>query len=207
MKKFFIDMDTPVNENIVAALKHIFEQSKPLCFEVFTLSAIVGPTSVEAAKARLTEYCPYIDQQHQIFIPYGQNKATFVSAELGISLEDCFLLDDDEKNISNWKEAGGHSVRLFDNTSKKSGYFDGPYTCAWVSPQKICEDILRIIGARSDERVLAVALQLMEENKHNFSYAAKGFDEGYASGYQDALVDILSKLGWPEKAEEIGYIN
>lgn len=54
---------------------------------------------------------------------------------------------------------------------------------------------------------LEIIKDLMKANKHNFSYAAKGFDEGYASGYQDALVDVLSKLGFQEEADAIGYIN
>lgn len=54
-------------------------------------------------------------------------------------------------------------------------------------------------------------LALIEENRDNLTFNEKqhisGYEKGYSEGYQDALVDVLSKLGFSDLAESFGYFN
>lgn len=54
-------------------------------------------------------------------------------------------------------------------------------------------------------------LTLINENRDNLTFNKKqhitGYEKGYSEGYQDALVDVLSKLGFADLAESFGYFN
>lgn len=54
-------------------------------------------------------------------------------------------------------------------------------------------------------------LTLIKENSDNLTFNEEqhitGYEKGYSEGYQDALVDVLSKLGFADLAESFGYFN
>lgn len=231
MKKFlFIDMDgtlavwkpatpeeltqphyfamLPVNGNVVKALRLLRDEHDDQDVEIYILSAVLPETKAEEdKKVWLSKHCPYIDSDHQIFVPYGENKAEYVKQMLGVDMKACYLLDDYSKNVKEWAAAGGIPVKLFNGINGKSFRYSGAYTCAWLSPEQMYRDIAVVMQILPDEQLLAGVEQLLDENEPNFENGANNFDEGYASGYHDALVDVLYRFGWASVAEKIGYIN
>lgn len=204
--RFFAQL--PVNGSMVQAMRLIYEACQKHDNAVYILSAVLpNETVIQEKNEWLNKHCPYIKAENRIFVPYGANKAEFASEHLNVDLSVCYLLDDYSQNIKEWAKAGGHPIKVFNNINGKSLRFEGNYTCAWLAPRQVCNDVLCIMGEKGDENVRVTVQRMISENKDNFSYAAKGFDEGYASGYQDALVDILNQFGWKEDAEKIGYIN
>lgn len=231
MKKFlFVDMDgtlaawkpatpeeltrphyfarLPVNGNVVQALQFIRDEHNDQDVEIYILSAVLQETKAETDKKTwLSVHCPYINSDHQVFVPYGKNKAEYVKQLLKVDMKECYLLDDYSKNIKEWAAAGGVPIKMFNGINGKSLRYSGAYTCAWLSPEQMYKDIAAIMRILPDEDLLAGVEQLLDENEPNFDKTSHGFDEGYASGYHDALVDVLRRFGWVGIAEEIGYID
>lgn len=198
----------PVNGNVVRALQLIHNEHNEQDVDIYILSAVLQGTQAEEDKKKwLSARCPYIDSTHQIFVPYGENKAEYVKRLLGVSLKDSYLLDDYSKNIKEWAAAGGTPIKLFNGINGKSLMYSGAYTCAWLSPEQMYKDIATIMRILPDEELLAGIQKLLDENEPNFEHVSHNFDEGYASGYHDALVDVLQRFGWSDVAEELGYIN
>lgn len=126
MKKFlFVDMDgtlavwkpatpeelaqphyfamLPVNGNVVKALRLLRDEHDDQDVEIYILSAVLPETKAEEdKKVWLSKHCPYIDSDHQIFVPYGENKAEYVKQMLGVDMKACYLLDDYSKNVKEW---------------------------------------------------------------------------------------------------------
>lgn len=206
----------PPNGNMVEALRmindHIAEFNKTCApeerVEIFILSAVLDlPHAIMDKKTWLSIYCEYIDDAHQLFVPYGQSKALFVKEKFGTLTANDFLIDDYGKNILNWISEGGHPIKLFNGINGKSMTYIGDYTCSWLSQLQIVEDILHILSCPHNVEIKERVLNLIDENKDNFESSQCGYDRGYAEGYQDALVDVLSKMGFSRLVEEIGYFN
>ena len=63
----------------------------------------------------------------------------------GMSESD-ILIDDYSKNIKEWIAGGGKAIKMFNRVNGRSGAYFGPYTCSWLHPDMIVEDIKRHIN-------------------------------------------------------------
>lgn len=85
--------------------------------EVFVLSALIDSPHCEAEKnAWLNQYLPEIDAEHRIFVKAGENKAEHIPG--GIAGTD-ILIDDYNKNLTEWQQAGGQSVKYVNHINDK----------------------------------------------------------------------------------------
>lgn len=88
--------------------------------EVYILSsAIPGypPGCVQQKQTWLDKYLPEIDHEHRLFPEMGTDKSTVIPG--GIRATDV-LLDDYNKNLEEWRQAGGQSVKFVNNINDKA---------------------------------------------------------------------------------------
>lgn len=103
-------------ENAVDTVKLLAQDPN---VEVFILSAAIEgepPYCVAQKHAWLDRYLPEIDKTHRIFTAVGENKAELIPH--GIKASDV-LIDDYNKNLEEWREQGGHSIKFVNNINHK----------------------------------------------------------------------------------------
>lgn len=103
-------------ENAVDTVKMLAQDPS---VEVFILSAAIEgepPYCVAQKHAWIDRYLPEIDKTHRIFTSVGENKAELIPH--GINASDV-LIDDYNKNLKQWREQGGHSIKFVNNINHK----------------------------------------------------------------------------------------
>lgn len=103
-------------ENAVDTVKMLVQDPN---VEVFILSAAIEgepPYCVAQKHAWLDKYLPEIDRTHRIFTTVGENKAELIPQ--GIHQSDV-LIDDYNKNLDEWQQCGGHSIKFVNNINHK----------------------------------------------------------------------------------------
>lgn len=102
-----------------AAVSAVNQLNKQGDAEVFILSATIDgepPYCQEEKNAWLDENCPEIDNLHRIFTKVGSDKTLFIPG--GIHEND-ILWDDYNKNLEEWRAAGGLAVKCHNNINHK----------------------------------------------------------------------------------------
>ncbi len=88
--------------------------------EVFVISAVIEGyppgDCAEQKHAWLDEHLPMIDRAHRIFPPMGANKTEYVPE--GVRADD-LLVDDYNKNLEEWRTAGGTSVKFVNDINDR----------------------------------------------------------------------------------------
>ena len=98
-------------------------------WEVYVLSAAIpgDPPGCERQKnAWLEIHLPEIDQAHRLFPPIGADKSEVIPG--GIQKTDV-LLDDYNKNLEDWRTAGGVAVKFVNNINDRA--LKGPRWDGW----------------------------------------------------------------------------
>lgn len=98
-------------------------------WEVYILSAAISgdPPGCEKQKnAWLDMHLPEIDRAHRLFPPIGTDKSMMIPG--GIQGTD-ILLDDYNKNLEEWRAAGGISVKFVNNINDRA--LNGPRWDGW----------------------------------------------------------------------------
>lgn len=136
----------PPNENMAKAMIRFWEYSRKNNIEVFILSAVFDDGhSIRDKNAWLDQYIPFIDAEHRIFVSCEEPKTAYINEHLGGMSESDILIDDYSKNIKEWIAGGGKAIKMFNRVNGRSGAYFGPYTCSWLHPDMIVEDIKRYI--------------------------------------------------------------
>lgn len=136
-KDFFKNL-APFN-NLIEGLEQFSEAYPDV--ELFVLSATVQgePPYCQAEKHTWCDkYLPFINRGHRIFTPVGKNKTEFIPG--GINKDD-FLYDDYNKNLEEWEQAGGHSIKCKNNINHK-GLIGNLWQCDIVDNCKIPTNIV-----------------------------------------------------------------
>ena len=137
----------PVNGNAIEALRLIHDEAAKHSFDIYILSAVLpGTSAIQDKNEWIEKFCSYISMEHRLFVPYGANKAQYVMEALHCTMNECYLLDDYSINLNQWKEAGGHPIKMFNRINGKSMSYVGDYTCSWLDPEQMKTDMLRIMG-------------------------------------------------------------
>ena len=88
--------------------------------EVYVISAVIEGyppgDCAEQKHAWLDEHLPMIDRAHRIFPPMGANKTEYVPE--GVRADD-LLVDDYNKNLEEWRTAGGTSVKFVNDINDR----------------------------------------------------------------------------------------
>lgn len=104
-------------EKVVKAIKRLIENGQ----EVFILSAYNKnfPDTKDEKDHWLNKYLPEIDADHRLYTLVGESKVAAVPG--GIKATDV-LLDDYNKNLETWANAGGIGIKLLNGLNTKSSW-------------------------------------------------------------------------------------
>lgn len=213
----------PQNGNMVSALRMINESinaHNQTCdeserVEIYILATVLDlPTAIQDKKTWLSIYCEFIDEEHQLFVPYGFKKSEFVKELFGDLTQHDFLLDDYYEELFAWAECGGHSIALFNGIDGKSVSYMTDYTCSWINPMQIERDILNIVIDSAADRLSDAVKTLIKQNCGDLNtdeepityyqesdcidHDNRAYKCGYADGYKGALTDFVIQLGFTE---------
>ena len=104
-------------ENLVDSIIDFSQNNRDV--EIFIVSACVDgePPYCKAEKNLWCDrYLPFINENHRIFTPMGHRKSDFIPG--GITKND-YLLDDYNKNLEQWQQDGGSSIKCKNNINHK----------------------------------------------------------------------------------------
>lgn len=117
--------------------------------EFFILSAVLEtepPFAEHEKREWLKSYLPQIPESHIIFTPAGTDKASYIP-----NLDkNCYLIDDYNKNLREWADAGGESIKFINDINnrglgayggEKGELWQGASICYDASPMEISNQI------------------------------------------------------------------
>lgn len=141
-KAFFVSLEA--YQTTVCCLRRLMKMG----WEIFILSAALTEEACDGKREWLTQYTPFIAEDHWILMPCGINKAEY----LGVTInKECYLLDDYDKNLNEWSSAGGTPIK-FRNEVNYKGLIGGSL---WSGLMVEWSDTLmadHIIAAVSDDK-------------------------------------------------------
>lgn len=111
---------SPMQE-VINVVKSIIEAGE---VDVYILSAYLTDSkyALEEKKAWLEVYLPEIKTDNHIFVKYGENKSAYIKD--GISKND-YLLDDYTKNLIEWNQQDGTSIKLLNGINHTNKTWQG----------------------------------------------------------------------------------
>lgn len=112
------------NFALIEELKHLNQRED---VEIYILSCYL--TESVYAKAEKLLWCekhiPFIPKNHIFLLPCGINKAKFLY-QRGFRLNNnCFLIDDYNKNLKEWEKYGGVGIKCINTVNDKNHSWDG----------------------------------------------------------------------------------
>ena len=176
-KRFIEEMWTPgfyVNmkpfENLTAGLALFIEQNPDV--EVYLLSAVLDtdPPFIRGEKNQwMDAYLPEIDGLHRIYTRAGEDKSQYIDMENN----ECFLLDDYNKNLYEFETAGGLGIKFCNDINHRGmGEFGGSKGFLWSgamvhyesSPEQICRGLEEIVFGRIKSHLLNIIEPIEEKD-------------------------------------------
>lgn len=142
MQRIFLDLDgTLAKFNVPNAMQRFdnevgfFFRLKPYKgIGIIDKMALKGNVYIISASPNLTadidkmkwvkKYIPNLPYNNIVICRLGENKANAIKRKLNIDIDnECFLLDDYTKNLTEWEKAGGKGIKrittVSDNSTKK----------------------------------------------------------------------------------------
>lgn len=92
--------------------------------------------------AWVAEFIPGIKRAHYLYVNVGCRKSEAFNRQL---TKDDVLFDDNSKNLIEWEEDGGTSIKVINGINGKGQKFKGPRIDARWSPEEICEALEYIL--------------------------------------------------------------
>lgn len=100
----------PPMMNVITAINRLLQEREDI--SIYILSACMNDLAIQEKKQYVDRYLPFIDMQHRIFTPFGEDKIEYL-LKLGFKLDNTdFLLDDYSFNLHQWVEAGGTGIKV-----------------------------------------------------------------------------------------------
>lgn len=134
--------------------------------EFFILSAVLDtePPFVAAEKREwLHRHLPQLPDNHMLFIPAGEDKSAHIPGGIGA---DDTLIDDYNKNLAEWRAAGGNAVKFVNDVNDRGlGAYGGEKGSLWdgerlrydQSSMELCLQIEALAGIeRTGEKAYAM---------------------------------------------------
>ncbi len=110
---YFRELEPEVN--VISAIKGLLNDSNS---EVYILSAVLNNTAASEKREWLKEYLPGIKNENIFFVPYGENKSSFVRNMTGSVSTDDILIDDFTFNLRTWHGVGVKLLNKINNTNR-----------------------------------------------------------------------------------------
>lgn len=183
-KKVFIDMDGTLcrfhdtekqyiermwEKGFYIGLKPFeeFLQAVSLCIErnpgtqFYILSAVLEtepPFAEDEKREWLHTHLPQLSDDNMIFVPAGSDKSLY----FGQIDTDCYLIDDYNKNLFEWRRSGGTAIKFINDINNKGlGAYGGEKGHLWnresihynASAMEICLQIEQYVGISTDTRL------------------------------------------------------
>lgn len=125
-------------KNVLSAIRQLIQQGE----EVYIITAHHKHTpQVKADKIFwLEQYLPEIKLDHQIYTLCGEDKTTYIPN--GVKSTD-ILLDDFNRNLANWRAAGGTSIKLLNGLNSKESW-NGEYIYSTDTEKEITEMLMGV---------------------------------------------------------------
>lgn len=133
--------------------------------EFYILSAVLEtepPFIAQEKREWLHRHLPQLPDDHMLFVPAGEDKSAYIG---GIT-EDCTLIDDYNKNLNEWRTAGGNAVKFVNDVNDRGlGAYGGEKGRLWdgerirydQSSMEICLQIEALSGIeRTGEKAHAL---------------------------------------------------
>lgn len=128
-------------ENVIQAIELLSDT-----YEVFGLSCYMKKEGVPNPKSEKNEWMdkhtPFIDKDHRIFVPDGEDKMLYIPG--GIQIGDS-LLDDYSKNLKDASRAGMIAIKLLNDVNGSKGEWYGPCVSMEYSAAKIASGIKAVV--------------------------------------------------------------
>lgn len=116
-------------EEFVNAISLLIDRNPDL--EVYILSAVLPtepPFIEEEKRSWIHEHLPQLADERLIFVPAGADKSQYI----GTIDENCFLIDDYNKNLREWEQAGGLPIKFINDINNKGlGAYGGEKDQLW----------------------------------------------------------------------------
>lgn len=145
-KRYFIDMDgtlakwNPVaeeqlfekgyfrnlepNKEMLDFAKYLLSQKE----DVFILSAYLENSNYALYEKNswIEDYCPEIDMDHRLFVPFGTSKSLFFdNYELSPITQNDILVDDYTLNLIDWEKSGGTGIKYLNGINHSHQTWSG----------------------------------------------------------------------------------
>ena len=132
--------------NMVEAVRLLMEKHPE--YEIYILSAVPDDEIVEQKNDWVDEFLPELDVSKRIYVKPGETKGSVIKNA------DSYLIDDFNKNLAEWVNAGGHPIKCRNNVNHAGKARFGGDFCIWQGdlvynmdpPEKIIADLEAIIG-------------------------------------------------------------
>lgn len=148
----------PIQKATIKAINEILENSPE---QVYILSHYVdSPYAKKEKLESLKQYCPGLIPENIILVPYNENKTDYVPINVK---ENDVLIDDYNKNLIKWKEAGGFPIKFVNQINDVRGTFQGQ-RLEYDDPM-IIESLINIVNNLEQLKSIDDATSLyMKEN-------------------------------------------
>ncbi len=132
--------------------------------DIYILSSVIeSPTCIKEKRDWLKKYLPELPESRQIFCPMGVSKTQLIPE--GIKSDDV-LIDDYNKNLTEWRDAGGLAVKFVNNINDRGQF--GPLWEGkriffnWNSTRLVSE--LNQLSLMTDKRDIVTYAKKIERN-------------------------------------------
>lgn len=109
---------------------------------VYILSSVLNNTAACEKREWLKEYLPGIAKECIFFVPYGEDKSSFVRNLTGVVSTDDLLIDDFTFNLKSWHGVGVKLLNKINNTNRSWDGFvvngNANYDTIYTSVVGIC---------------------------------------------------------------------
>ena len=209
-------------ENMIEGIKTFVKNNPDV--EVYVLSAVLDtdpPFVVDEKNEWLDKYLPEIPSERRIFTRAGENKADYIG-ELG---PNDYLIDDYNKNLSEFELAGGNSIKFRNDVNHQGkGAYGGEIGPLWQGnivayddePTKIAEKIDEFIFGVQRERELFISSSDNNDNRseaiseesprsvrgQNGPFSRDGFEELFGDVLEQEKKDGLIIVGPKKQLDE-----
>lgn len=108
------------NKYILNEVKKLIEKGK----DIYILSSYLNDSdyALKEKNCWLDKYLSELPQEKRIFVPYGKCKHKYIPTRIGLS---DYLIDDYTKNLLDWQEAGGTSIKFLNGINHLKGKWQG----------------------------------------------------------------------------------
>lgn len=113
------------NEDILNKLKAAIKEHPNVQFYILSCYLTDSKYALKEKQAWLDKYFPEIKTENRLFVPYGEDKSTFLAQRQIHINKKCVLIDDYTSNLLEWEKAGGLGVKYLNGINHSNKTWKG----------------------------------------------------------------------------------